>query len=65
MMIVTGTANISLVSDSGITSKATLYDWAYVLSSPFNILPPVLLIHTLKTSGHKINMFSHDDTIYQ
>jgi len=64
-MVGTGIVEITLVSDSGMSNKVTLYDYAYVNFSPFNILRPVLIIQNLKASGYKTKIFSHDDEIYQ
>ena len=53
MMIGTSTVNNSLVSDSGVTNKVTLYNCTYVPSSPFKLCPPFLLVQNIKTSGYR------------
>ena len=36
----------------------------FVPSSPYNIIPPQLLIHALKNNGYKIGMATHDEEVY-
>ena len=59
-----GTIIIKLESDDGRCDNITIHDAVYVPSSPYNLLPPQLLIAKLKSLGYIVDHSCHDDNEY-
>ena len=55
---------LPLKSDDGICTVISDLDALYVLSSPYNLIPPQLLITSMRARGYLIDNFSHDDKVY-
>ena len=55
-----GTILIRLESDDGRCDSITIHDAVYVPSSPYNLLPPQLLITKLKALGYIVGHSCHD-----
>ena len=52
---------IYLESVDGRPDSVTIYDDGYVLSTPYNLLPPHLLIARMKVYGYILHHSFHDD----
>lgn len=61
----TGTFRLPLVSDDGSTDRISVIDAVYVPSSPYNLVPPQLLIALLKKQGYQVENSQHDEKSYQ
>jgi hypothetical protein len=59
-----GTVKLPLRSDDGTVDQVILRNAVYVPSSPFNLIPPQLLIAEWKHSGFHVDYFEHDDKEY-
>jgi hypothetical protein len=59
-----GTVKLPLHSDDGTVDQVILRNAVYVPLSPFNLIPPQLLIAELKHSGFHVDYFEHDDKEY-
>ena len=59
-----GTCRIPLPCDDGSYNTIPIHDAVYVPSSPFNLIPPQLLIQQMKALNYRIQTFSHDDKNY-
>ena len=59
-----GKLSISLKSDSGKFSTVKNLDAVLVPSSPYNLIPPQLLVTQMKARGFSINYFHHSDKTY-
>ena len=58
-----GQHQLTLKSDNNY--KMTIHvDAVFVPSSPYNIIPPQLLISALKTNGYKAGTATHDNKLY-
>ena len=60
----TGSTTLSLTDNDNISVKLPDIDVVYVPSSPYNLLPPQLLIKYLKAANYKADYFRHDDKSY-
>jgi hypothetical protein len=63
-IIGTGTLEQSLQSDEGIVDKIEIDNAVYVPSSPYNLIPPQLLINQLKRVHYDVEHAKHDDRKY-
>lgn len=59
-----GTMKFRLRSDDGQVDAIVLKDVCYVPSSPYNLIPPQVLISTLKAHDYHTELAKHDDRIY-
>ena len=63
-IIGTGTLELSLRSDEGAIDKIEIENAVYVPSSPYNLIPPQLLINQLKRTKYDVAHAKHDDREY-
>ena len=59
-----GKLKISLKSDSGKVSTVNNLDVVLVPSSPYNLIPPQLLVTQMKARGFSIKYLHHSDKTY-
>ena len=59
-----GSFRINLRSDNDSSDSIDMQDSIYVLTSPFNILSPKLLVSNLKKKNYKVEWFKHDNRRY-
>ena len=59
----TGQHRLTIKSDNDHQTNIHV-EAVFVPLSPYNIIPPQLLIHALKTNGYEIGMAAHDDKVY-
>ena len=60
-----GSLSLPLQSDAGVVDSVCIHDAVYVPSSPFNLLPPQILISQLKLQGYNVpHRFQHDESRY-
>jgi hypothetical protein len=59
-----GTHKIELISDNGLRDTIVIADAVYVPSSPYNLIPPQMLVTLLKQNDYSVQYFKHDDTKY-
>ena len=59
-----GTLSLSLRSDDGNIDVISGLNAVYVPSSPYNLIPPQILIKQMKIKGFAIDRFNHDDKDY-
>jgi hypothetical protein len=59
-----GSTRIPLKSDNGLVDYLEVNDDAYVPSSPYNLVPPQILIEKLKAQGYQVKDAKHDDRDY-
>jgi hypothetical protein len=59
-----GTIRLNLKSGDGFIDAITICDAVYIPTSPFNLLPPQLLIRKLNDLRYECDMASHSDTRY-
>jgi hypothetical protein len=59
-----GTIRLNLKSDNGFIDAITIRDAVYIPTSPFNLLPPQLLIRKLNDLRYECDMASHSNTRY-
>jgi hypothetical protein len=60
-----GTVRISLKADDGtVLTDVDIDDAVYVPTSPFNLIPPQILISKMRHDGHYDNYAKHDDREY-
>ena len=59
-----GELNIPLQCDSGIVDTITVQNAVYIPSSPYNLVPPQLIVSALKASGRRVDWFKHNDLEY-
>ena len=59
-----GSITVKLETDDGRYDTIEVHDAVYVPSSPYNSLPPQLLIYRMKEPGYIINHSFHDDSEY-
>ena len=60
-----GYHELTLQSDDGHFDIISGLPAVCVPSSPYNLIPPQLLIKHMKNMGYIISNFSHDDTVYK
>jgi hypothetical protein len=60
----TGTIRLPLKSDSGTIDTVTIDDAVYIPTSPFNLVPPQLLIRHLNKSQYDCDLATHNDKEY-
>ena len=60
----TGTYTLHLQSDSGHIDSIKFHDAVYVPSSPYNLMPPQLLVKALRANGYDTERATHDDEDY-
>ena len=59
-----GKLSLPLTSDDGSIDVISGLNAVYVPSSPYNLIPPQILIKQMKIKGFAIDRFNHDDTNY-
>ena len=59
-----GKLNLTLQSDGGQVSQINNLDAVLVPSSPYNLIPPQLLVAQMKNRGFLIEKFYHDEKQY-
>jgi hypothetical protein len=59
-----GTVDLPLQSDDGTVDVIRMHRAVYVPSSPYNLVPPQLIVTALKKSGRRTEWFKHDDKHY-
>jgi hypothetical protein len=59
-----GNTNLSLKSDDGSMDLINLKNAVYVPTSPFNLIPPQLLIAELKRADYNVDYAKHDELNY-
>ena len=55
---------LPLKADDGTSNTISDLNAVYVPSSPYNLIPPQLLISKMKTQGYLITEFAHTDKVY-
>ena len=63
-LVGTGAVRLPLKSDNGTIDTIAIPDAVYIPTSPFNLVPPQLLVRLLKNSGYQCDYAHHDDQIY-
>jgi hypothetical protein len=63
-LIGTGTIKLPLKSEDGAINSITIKDAVYIPTSPFNLVPPQLLLRKLTEAGYKCACAKHDDKRY-
>lgn len=63
-LIGTGTIRLPLKSDDGAIDSILIKDAVYIPTSPFNLVPPQLLLRKLKEAGYHCDCAQHDDQKY-
>ena len=59
-----GSCRFNLRSDDDSYESIEMNDAVYVPTSPFNLLPPQLLVLGLMKNNYKVEWFKHDDRRY-
>jgi hypothetical protein len=59
-----GSLCLPLKSDNGKVDYVDVYDAVYAPTSPYNLVPPQILINKLKKQGYKVHPAGHDDKQY-
>ena len=60
----TGNTTFSLTNNDNTSIQLPKMNVVYVPTSPYNLLPPQLLIKCLKEAKYKVDYFHHDDNAY-
>jgi hypothetical protein len=63
-LIGTGTIKLPLKADDGSVDSIVIDDAVYIPTSPFNLVPPQLLLRKLTEAGYKCACAKHDDKQY-
>jgi hypothetical protein len=59
-----GTVKISLMADDGTVTDVDIDDAVYDPTSPFNLIPPQIIISKIRHDGQYVNYAKHDDREY-